>query len=104
MENIVMTPETNTEVTPETTETNTEVTPAIQDVDFEKLYKSEKKRNKRLFIGGTFLGGFSAFFYLKRMQPGLKALKEKRKAEKAEKKAAKKAAKEALAASENTEN
>lgn len=86
-------------LTPETTEVietpeTTEATP-IPDTDFEKLYKSEKKRGKRLFIGGTAVGAVGMFFWIKRMKPGLKALRERKKAEKAEKKAKKKAEKAA---------
>ena len=88
MEDITMNPET-TEVieSPET-----EVA-AIPDTDFEKLYKSEKKRNKAFFIGGTTVGAVGMFFWIKKMQPGLKALKERKRLEKAEKKAEKKAKK-----------
>ena len=67
------------------------ITNEVPNVDFEKLYKNEKKRNKALFVGGTAAGAFTMFFWLKKMRPGLKALKEKKKAEKARKKAEKEA-------------
>lgn len=72
-----------------------EETTEVPNVDFESLYKTEKKRGKRLFIGGTAVGAVGMFFWIKKMQPGIKALKERKKAEKAEKKAKKKAEKEA---------
>ena len=101
MEDITMNPET-TETTEIIESPETEVA-AIPDTDFEKLYKSEKKRNKAFFFGGTAVGAVGMFFWIKKMQPGLKALKERKKLENAEKKAEKKAKKDEKKANKGRE-